>query len=160
MCIGVMYMRLRVMHMCLGVMYMCLAVMYMCLGVMYMCLGDVYVSWGHVYVSWGYHFFLLSIVFRLYFRIVPTVWYLFFSFYDCYCYVNFKLPFKTLTLSLICNLYLTLISTFLSLISLRQWMNRDEICIGYSTIETKEVDRIGYNGFLFPHEYSGESRGA
>ena len=23
--------------------------------------------------------------------------------------------------------------------------------IGYSTIETKEVDRIGYNWFLFPH---------
>jgi len=33
------------------------------------------------------------------------------------------------------------------------------ICIGYSTIETKEADRIGYNGFLFPHEYSGEVRG-
>jgi hypothetical protein len=29
----------------------------------------------------------------------------------------------------------------------------------YSTIETKEVARIGYNGFLFPHEYSGEGRG-
>jgi hypothetical protein len=23
-------------------------------------------------------------------------------------------------------------------------------------IETKEFARIGYNGFLFPHEYSGE----
>jgi hypothetical protein len=34
------------------------------------------------------------------------------------------------------------------------------LCIGYSTIETKEVERIGYNGFLFPHEYSGEGRGA
>jgi hypothetical protein len=34
------------------------------------------------------------------------------------------------------------------------------LCIGYSTIETQEVDRIGYNGFLFPHEYSGEGRGA
>jgi hypothetical protein len=33
------------------------------------------------------------------------------------------------------------------------------ICIGYSIIETKEADRIGYNGFLFPHEYSGEGRG-
>ena len=32
--------------------------------------------------------------------------------------------------------------------------------IGYSTIETKEVDRIGYNWFLFPHEYSSEGRGA
>ena len=32
------------------------------------------------------------------------------------------------------------------------------LCIGYSTIETQEVDRIGYNGFLFPHEYSGEGR--
>jgi hypothetical protein len=32
--------------------------------------------------------------------------------------------------------------------------------IGYSTIETKEVDCIGYNGFLFPHEYSDEGRGA
>ena len=31
-------------------------------------------------------------------------------------------------------------------------------CIGYSTIETKEADSIGYNGFLFPHEYSGEGR--
>jgi hypothetical protein len=29
-----------------------------------------------------------------------------------------------------------------------------KICIRYSTIETKEVARIGYNGFLFPHEYS------
>ena len=28
------------------------------------------------------------------------------------------------------------------------------ICIGYSTIETEEAARIGYNGFLFPHEYS------
>ena len=35
-----------------------------------------------------------------------------------------------------------------------------DTCIGYSTNETKEVDRIGYNGFLFPHEYSGESLGA
>ena len=33
------------------------------------------------------------------------------------------------------------------------------ISIGYSTIETKEADCIGYNGFLFPHEYSGEGRG-
>ena len=32
--------------------------------------------------------------------------------------------------------------------------------ITYSAIETKEVARIGYNGFLFPHEYSGEGRGA
>ena len=34
------------------------------------------------------------------------------------------------------------------------------VCIGYSTIETKEAARIGYNRFLFPHEYSGEGRGA
>jgi hypothetical protein len=33
------------------------------------------------------------------------------------------------------------------------------ISIGYSTIETKEAAHIGYNGFLFPHEYSGEGRG-
>jgi hypothetical protein len=33
-------------------------------------------------------------------------------------------------------------------------------CIRYNTIETKEVARIGYNRFLFPHEYSGEERGA
>jgi hypothetical protein len=26
-------------------------------------------------------------------------------------------------------------------------------------IETKEAARIGYNGFLFPHEYSGEGQG-
>ena len=26
--------------------------------------------------------------------------------------------------------------------------------IRYSTIETKETARIGYNGFLFPHSYS------
>ena len=32
-------------------------------------------------------------------------------------------------------------------------------CIRYSTIETKEAIRIGYNGFLFQHEYSGEGRG-
>jgi hypothetical protein len=25
-----------------------------------------------------------------------------------------------------------------------------------STIETKEAARIGYNGFLFPHSYSGD----
>jgi hypothetical protein len=31
-------------------------------------------------------------------------------------------------------------------------------CMRYSTIETKEMARIGYNRFLFPHEYSGESR--
>ena len=81
--------------------------------------------------------FPLSTVFRLDFGIVQTVWYsnvcffvifqtcgicfflFFFSFYDCYCYVNFKIPFKTLTLSQIHNLYLTLISTFLLLITLR-----------------------------------------
>ena len=34
------------------------------------------------------------------------------------------------------------------------------LSIGYSTIEIKEVARIGYNRFLFPHEYSGEGRGA
>ena len=33
-------------------------------------------------------------------------------------------------------------------------------CIRYSTIETKEATSIGYNGFLFPHEYSAEGRGA
>jgi hypothetical protein len=27
-------------------------------------------------------------------------------------------------------------------------------CVRYSTIETKEAARIGYNGFLFPHSYS------
>ena len=32
------------------------------------------------------------------------------------------------------------------------------VSIRYSTIETKEATRIGNNGFLFPHEYSGESR--
>ena len=31
------------------------------------------------------------------------------------------------------------------------------ICIRYSTIETKEVACIGYNGFRFPHEYSGDA---
>ena len=30
----------------------------------------------------------------------------------------------------------------------------------YIIIETKEFARIGYNRFLFPHEYSGEGRGA
>jgi hypothetical protein len=30
--------------------------------------------------------------------------------------------------------------------------------VRYITVETKEVTRIGYNGFLFPHEYSGDSR--
>jgi hypothetical protein len=33
------------------------------------------------------------------------------------------------------------------------------VCIGYSTIETKEAARIGYNGFLFPHSYSGDGLG-
>jgi hypothetical protein len=32
----------------------------------------------------------------------------------------------------------------------------NKICISYSSIETKEAARIGYNGFPFPHEYSGE----
>jgi hypothetical protein len=31
------------------------------------------------------------------------------------------------------------------------------VCIGYSTIETKEAARIGYNGFLFPHSNSGDA---
>lgn len=30
----------------------------------------------------------------------------------------------------------------------------------YITIETKEAARIGYSGSLFPHESSGEGRGA
>jgi hypothetical protein len=34
------------------------------------------------------------------------------------------------------------------------------ICIRYTTIDTKEADRIGYNGFRFPHSYSGEGRSA
>ena len=33
-----------------------------------------------------------------------------------------------------------------------------KICIIYSTIETKEVARNGYNGFPFPHEYWCEDR--
>ena len=33
-------------------------------------------------------------------------------------------------------------------------------CVKYSTIETKEAARIGYNGFLFPHSYSGDGLGA
>jgi hypothetical protein len=32
--------------------------------------------------------------------------------------------------------------------------------VRYIIIETKEFDRIGYNGFLFPHEYSGEGQSA
>jgi hypothetical protein len=32
--------------------------------------------------------------------------------------------------------------------------------VRYTIIETKEFARIGYSGFLFPHEYSGEGRGA
>jgi hypothetical protein len=38
--------------------------------------------------------------------------------------------------------------------------NHTNVCIGYSTIETKEAARIGYNGFLFPHSYSGDGLGA
>ena len=30
----------------------------------------------------------------------------------------------------------------------------------YIIIETKEFARIGYNGFLFPHSYSGDGLGA
>ena len=37
---------------------------------------------------------------------------------------------------------------------------QSDICIRYSTIETKEAARIGYNGFLFPHSYSGDGLGA
>ena len=32
------------------------------------------------------------------------------------------------------------------------------IFIRYSTIETKEAARIGYNWFLFPHEFSGDAQ--
>jgi len=35
-----------------------------------------------------------------------------------------------------------------------------EVSIRYSTIETKQAARIGYNGFLFPHSYSGDGLGA
>jgi len=31
------------------------------------------------------------------------------------------------------------------------------IFIRYSTIETKEAALIGYNWFLFPHEFSGDA---
>jgi hypothetical protein len=31
--------------------------------------------------------------------------------------------------------------------------------VRYIIIETKEVARIGYNGFLFPHSYSGDGLG-
>ena len=34
-------------------------------------------------------------------------------------------------------------------------MTRYWITYTYSTIETKEAARIGYNEFPFPHEYSG-----
>ena len=30
--------------------------------------------------------------------------------------------------------------------------------VRYITVETTEVTRIEYNGFLFPHEYSGDGR--
>jgi hypothetical protein len=32
--------------------------------------------------------------------------------------------------------------------------------VRYIIIETKEFARIGYNGFLFPHLYSGDGLGA
>jgi hypothetical protein len=32
--------------------------------------------------------------------------------------------------------------------------------VRYITIETKEFARIGYNGFLFQHEYLGDGLGA
>jgi len=32
--------------------------------------------------------------------------------------------------------------------------------VRYSIIETKEAARIEYNGFLFPHSYSGDGLGA
>ena len=38
--------------------------------------------------------------------------------------------------------------------------SQSQPCITCSTIETKEVARIGYNGFLFPHSYSGDGLGA
>jgi hypothetical protein len=34
------------------------------------------------------------------------------------------------------------------------------VCIRYNTVKTKEATCIGYIGFLFPHEYSGEAHGA
>ena len=45
------------------------------------------------------------------------------------------------------------LNAFLSYTMTRYW-----ITYTYSTIETKEY--IGYNEFPFPHEYSGEGRGA
>ena len=39
------------------------------------------------------------------------------------------------------------------------WLYKCALCTRYSTIETKEAVRIGYNGFHFQHEYSGEGRG-
>jgi hypothetical protein len=32
--------------------------------------------------------------------------------------------------------------------------------VRYTIIEAKEFARIGYNGFLFPHSYSGDGLGA
>ena len=49
------------------------------------------------------------------------------------------------------------LATFITLFLLTHLLG---LCIGYSTIETKEAARIGYNGSLFSHEYSGEGRGA
>ena len=38
--------------------------------------------------------------------------------------------------------------------------SQSKLCIRYITIETKETTHIGLYMFLFPHEYSGEGRGA
>jgi hypothetical protein len=38
--------------------------------------------------------------------------------------------------------------------------SRCGIGYNYIIIETKEFARIGYNGFLFPHSYSGDGLGA
>ena len=35
-----------------------------------------------------------------------------------------------------------------------------QLCIRYSTVETKEATRIGYNGFVVQNEFSFEDRGA
>jgi hypothetical protein len=43
---------------------------------------------------------------------------------------------------------------FCQTLSLYYLASKQAIRVRYTTIETKEADHIGYNGLLFPHEYS------
>ena len=64
------------------------------------------------------------------------------------------------------NLLIVVLFGFLNIKSVKIWYgiyffnNTIIVQVRYIIIETKEFARIGYNGFLFPHSYSGDGLGA